>query len=495
MKKNLGKIIVLATIIFASCTQEPFTGETISVNPEQKEPLTTQQIDATIKQSLDTKGTFVWGDTSDYFIWSAINQGNNIATIGFGDYKNDYERATSPNNQVIEQEILDIISKYEGKSIKDILIRSEAVLNVIDVKIEKQETVIALRKNKYLRYIEATDYIYEKDLTNTQRSASSGSASGCGFEGEPLNTADYTILSGTNAKISWTFSKHSIPAAWNYSTGRGITVGLIDTGVSPLQPLLGTSFNNGLSTGRTITKAGTFDGTTADSCGHGTSMGSTIAGPRNNIGLPSGVAYNANLISVRASDGVVLAGNTKQAAVRQAFINLGNTPSVKIISMSMGIPYQDSAISEGVKYAYSKGKLIFCAAGTSTSYTTFVGVIFPASMAEVVAVTGINDGAYYEACDVCHTGSKVEFTVIMQRKSDANRTSTTNGYYANGLDYVGGSSVATATTAGIAALVWAKHPTWTASQVLTKLRQSAHLYNNRNSKYGYGVINAYTAVQ
>jgi len=60
---------------------------------------------------------------------------------------------------------------------------------------------------------------------------------------------------------------------------------------------------------------------------------------------------------------------------------------------------------------------------------------------------------------------------------------------------VGGSSVATATTAGIAALVWSKNPSWNRDQVLQKLRESSEFYPNRNSQFGYGNLNALTAVQ
>jgi subtilisin family serine protease len=55
--------------------------------------------------------------------------------------------------------------------------------------------------------------------------------------------------------------------------------------------------------------------------------------------------------------------------------------------------------------------------------------------------------------------------------------------------------VATATTAGIAALVWSKNPTWTRDQVLNKMRQSATYFPNRNADYGYGNVNAALAVQ
>jgi subtilisin family serine protease len=52
-----------------------------------------------------------------------------------------------------------------------------------------------------------------------------------------------------------------------------------------------------------------------------------------------------------------------------------------------------------------------------------------------------------------------------------------------------------ASTAGIAALVWAKYPTWTRAQVLDRLKQSAAFYPNKNSDFGYGNINALKAVR
>lgn len=162
--------------------------------------------------------------------------------------------------------------------------------------------------------------------------------------------------------------------------------------------------------------------------------------------------------------------------------------------MSMGHMFSVGKIEDAIKFAHARGKLIFCAAGTSTSFTTFVGVIFPAWMPETVAVTGVREGTTLQACSNCHTGGKVEFTVAMQRASTGN-TVPISSYYENQTDYVGGSSVATATTAGIAALVWSKNPSWTREQVLTKMRQSANLFPNRSSQFGFGNVNAFLAVQ
>ena len=400
------------------------------------------------------------------------------------------------------KDLLDIIIKYEATTLDKILISSDSYLNLIDVIITKQETIIALRNSKYIRYMEPGDYKYLADTTSEEKS-NSGTSSGCGYESEAISTADYTTIS-PNAKAPWTFYQHNIPNAWSLSTGSGVTIGIVDTGVSPNQTLLGSSFNNGASSGRTIQKYGVYvdsiwpwstttDGS-SDLCGHGTSMASVAAAPRNDKGMPVGVAYNANLVTYRAAYNVVLDGYHEQNGVKNAFTALGNNANVKIISMSMGYVFSVGKIEDAIKYAYNKGKLIFCAAGTSTSFTTFVGVIFPAWMPETVAVTGVKEGATYQKCDVCHTGSKVDFTVVMQRVGTAN-TVPVDSYYDNQTDYVGGSSVATATTAGIAALVWSKNPTWTRNQVLTKMRQSASFYPTKNAEFGYGNINAFLAVQ
>jgi serine protease len=490
-------------MIFASCSKEDSAQEkAIIIDPAQIEPLTTQQINAKIDETIATKGTFNWSEASNHLLWSAVFQGNNIVTIGFGNTKNDFDRSKSSNNSNIQKELLDIIMKYEATSLDKILISSDPILNLIDVIITKQETIIALRSNKYIRYIEPGDYKYFEVRSNEEK-ASSSSSSGCGYDSVTLSTADYTTIS-PNAKAPWTFYQHNIPNAWNLSTGSGITIGIIDTGVSSNQTLLGSSFNNGASSGRTIQKYGVYvdsawpwstttDGSN-DLCGHGTSMASVAAAPRNDKGLPVGVAYNANLVTYRAAYNVVLDGYHEQNGVKKALTALGNNASVKIISMSMGHVFSVGKIEDGVKYAYSKGKLIFCAAGTSTSFTTFVGVIFPAWMPETIAVTGVKEGATYQKCDDCHIGSKVDFTVVMQRAATGN-TVPVDSYYDNQSDYVGGSSVATATTAGIAALVWSKNPTWTRDQVLTKMRQSASFYPTKNADFGYGNINAFLAVQ
>lgn len=500
MKKCV--FFLLTALALSSCSNDDLQTSAIESEIVQTDPLTARQINDHINETTKTKGRFSWNESSSHFLWSGIVQGNKVASIGFGDSKDDFDRSKSSNSEALQNEILDVISQYEGKE-KRVLMASDEYLNQIDVYIEKQETVIALRKLKSIRYLEPADYHYfENENKISGVSKSSGSSSGCGLESTALSSADYTTIT-PNAKAPWSFAKHNITSAWNYSTGAGITIGLIDSGVSFNQSLLSGSFNNGSSSGRTTSKNGVyvdsvwpwssgFDGAD-DKCGHGTSMASAMAAPRNNLGQPVGVAYNANLISYRAASNVVLDGYHEQEGVKLAFTALGNNTSVKIISMSMGHIFSVGKIEDGVKYAYSKGKLIFCAGGTSTSFTTFVGVIFPAWMPETQAITGVKENTSNQKCDVCHSGAEIDFTYQMERASGNNIPVLS--YYNAQTDYVGGSSVATASTAGIAALVWSKNPSWTRDQVLTKMRQSATYYPTKNPDYGYGNINVLQAVQ
>ena len=495
--------IVLLSIV--SCTQDALLLE----NDQQsdlkatasQELLTIVQINSIIDNQLKTTGNFSWGKVTDQVLWSATVHGNHILSIGYGNEGESFR--TSENQRLLnsKNEIIQEILELENTTFKTTLIEDDAVLNLIDLKVSSIESISALRKRSDIRYLEPNGYSF---FTNEVYPQNERSSSGCGKDGTNLRLYDYRTIA-PNALISWTFDQHNIQQAWEYSTGAGITVGLIYTGVSASQPFLGSNFNDGYSSGRTIEKYGTFidsvwpwsdnyDGP-HDKCGHGTSMGSTIASPRNDNYMPVGVAYNSNLVSYRATEDVLLNDYHERKGVKDALIELGNRNDVKIISMSIGYPWSIGNVRDAVEYAYAQGKLIFAAGGTSTELTNWYPVIFPASMSETIAVTGITDNGAYQQCDTCHDGDEIEFTIVMERNRNNSRTGAVLGFYEGDTDYVGGSSVATATTAGIAALVWSIHPGWSRSQVLNKMRQSSEFYPNKDDNKGYGNIDALQAVQ
>ena len=505
MKQLKLPLLFIAMLSILSCSQDSLIDETNQEADLQAEKsqklLTVVQINSIIDRQLKDTGDFSWDDMTDQVLWSATVHGDNILTIGYGNEGESFR--TAENQRLLESknEIIQKILDVEQATIKDALIEDDDILNVIDLKVASIETISELRKRSDVRYLEPNGYSF---FTNEAFPQNQRSSSGCGMNGSSLNSNDYRTVA-PNALVSWTYDHHNIEQAWAHSTGAGITVGLIDTGVSSSQPLLGSNFNDGYSSGRTIQKYGTFidsswwwsnnyDGP-HDKCGHGTSMGSTIASPRNNDYMPVGVAYNSNLVSYRATEDVVLNDYHERKGVKDALRALGNRSDVKIISMSIGYPWSIGNVRDAVRYAHNRGKLIFAAGGTSTTITNWYPVIFPASMSETYAVTGITDDGSYQQCDTCHDGSQIEFTIVMERDNNNGRTGTVLGFYNGDTDYVGGSSVATATTAGIAALVWSKYPGWSRSQVVNRLRQSSEFYPNKSGSKGYGNIDALQAVQ
>lgn len=496
---------LLATILLFSCSKEQDLLEEENANLQttiSQELLTIAQINNAIDKALRENGNFDWKTASDQLLWSAAVRGEGILTIGYGNTDNSFRTAEVPYLTAIKNAILNEVATLEqNENKKEYLFYEDPVLNVVEVKITSLNTITQLRKRGDIRYLEPNGYSF---FSNEAYPQDQRSSSGCDFNGQNLNNNDFrSVVPG--ALVSWTFDQHNVEQAWAFSTGAGVTVGLIDTGLSQYQPLLGSNFNDGFSSGRTVQKFGTFidspwwwsnnyDGPN-DKCGHGTSMASAIAAPRNNDNLPLGVAYNCNLVSYRATEDVVLNDYHERKGVRDALVELGNRSDVKIISMSIGYPWSIGNVRDAVRYAYNRGKLIFAAGGTSLTFTNWYPVIFPANMPECVAVTGITDSGTYQQCDTCHDGSEIEFTIVMERDNDNSRTGTVLGFYNGDRDYVGGSSVATATTAGIAALVWAKYPNWSRNQVLQRLRESAEFYPNKSNTKGYGNLDALEAVQ
>ncbi len=468
------------------------------------------ELDRLIETKMLTEGQFLWAWASDAQIWTALASSDHVLSVGYkpAAENNVEDRLNridihSPEWRAARAAVVQIILDQEhtmnpGLTEADLLVFAEnPVLPVFDVYVYNPETIRALRESPMVRYAEPIGYEPYMTTQATQRSGS-----GCGSnDADPnVNTSDYTTVS-PNCKASWNHSYHKIAQAWNNSDGYGATIAYVDTGCSEDQENLDYDFNQGDSHGRFIDKVVTLPAapgappeTPNDGCGHGTSMIGAGAAPKGVDGASVGIAYNCNVVSYRAAEDVYLDLSREVTGVSNAFTQAGGAAEVRIISMSMGRITSSSQISDAVKYAYQQGKLIFCAAGTSFWWTAwFAGVIFPASMPEAVAVTGIKDNLTTK-CSNCHVGSKVDFVVVMQ-KTSTSRNPLTLAMSGDDPSTVGGSSVATSSTAAMAALVWSVHPGWTRQQVFDKLKTSSNYYPTRNSNFGWGRINAQLATQ
>ncbi|WP_299257384.1 S8/S53 family peptidase [uncultured Aquimarina sp.] len=482
MKKIISLILVISLLF--SCSNESIEDSTNLTQESNQKLLSVEKVNDYIATELKENGDLDWTKAPALVLWSAAIHSNGVITIGYGNEDENFSENRSPELIDAKANILDVVNSIEQSTKSNTVQYDDDILNFIEVKVSKLETIIALQKTDKVRYIEPS---YSSFLPNDKERNF-----GCATEGRIVNPEDYRIIT-PNAWLPWSFDVHNIPAAWEFSTGRNITVGVVDSGISQTQKFLGEDFNDGFSNGRTVEQYGTFDGSIYDDCGHGTAMSAAIASPRNDDAMPVGVAYNSNLVVYRGTGDVLLEGSKERKAVSKAIRELGDRSDVKIISMSIGWVWTVRNIKDAVKYAYSKDKMIIAAGGTSTQFTNWYAVIFPASMKETVAVTGIKENG--KRCFVCHDGKKIDFTVAMERDAANNRTLPVLGFSSDVRNVVGGSSIATATTAGIAALVWATNPNMTREQVLDKMQKAGEYYPNRSNKYGYGKINVLKAVQ
>lgn len=477
-----------------------------------QDPVSKEVIDDFIYSKLSAENKFDWKTASPQLVWSAAQHKDQLLSIGYqpaghGNIDaiihqvNIQSAEWKAAKQVLLNEVLRLEKQLDASlTMSKILVYEDETLPFVNVVVKNIETVKMLKTNSRVRYADPMAYDPEPPL-NTD------SDSGCGSnnaDGSLVQGVDYAVIS-PNTKQSWNYTYHGIPLAWSKSTGAGVKIFIIDTGAEYDQENLGSSFNQGASSGRTVEKIvtlprSTFLGiptgpveTPDDACGHGTSMAGAAAAPRGTDGNAVGVAYNSNLVTCRASQDVLIDASREVTGVTNAYKNAANRSDVKIISMSMGRITGSSQITDAINYAYGKGKLMFCAAGTSFGWSAgWYGVIFPAWLSNVNAVTGVRDNSFGTNCTTCHKGAETDFTIVME-KAVNERHPLSLAMSGDAPSTVGGSSVATATASGIAALVWSRFPAYTREQVLNKLVTTSANYPTRNSNFGWGNLNANAA--
>ncbi|URN17826.1 MULTISPECIES: S8 family serine peptidase [Streptomyces] len=252
----------------------------------------------------------------------------------------------------------------------------------------------------------------------------------------------------------WYLDAMRVDKIWKKTTGEGIKVAVIDSGVNPSTP----SLKGQVLKGRDTSGAG---GGTADYSGHGTTMAELIAGTGRGGGL-QGLAPGAKIIPFRiAVDDI---SKRKNAWHIEDAMRAAVDSDAKIISMSFGTMGETERMREAAKYAQSKGKLMFASAGNTGDEDN--AHQYPVGLPEVVGVAATDSegrvGKYSthgDIVDISAPGSDIP------EWCDATFTR-----YCGGSD---GTSAATAIASATAALIWSLHPDWNANQVLRVMFESA----------------------
>ncbi len=265
---------------------------------------------------------------------------------------------------------------------------------------------------------------------------------------------------------------------WKISTGKGVTVAVIDDGVREIPELEGQ-----LVSGKRFTPQG-GDGPT-DQGGHGTTMAALIAGtgkhPSGDGGY--GLAPGVKILPILVAD------TEKATPSWVAAIRYAADSDAEIINMSLGrggTPEDDQARAEAVKYALAKGKLIFAAVGNTGNSTNWVE--YPGATPGVVGVGAVD--ASGEPTKESQHGPQVDLAA-----AGVDIVTACSGK--TGICKNHGTSDASALASASAALLWSAHPDWTNNQVLRVLLNTAGKPTDgveRNDYIGYGIVRPRIAV-
>ncbi|MFF3553383.1 S8 family serine peptidase [Streptomyces tsukubensis] len=295
----------------------------------------------------------------------------------------------------------------------------------------------------------------------------------CIWTGVP-GVSSPTAAAAPGPADQWYLAAMQAEELWKVSTGKGIKVAVIDTGVNPATP----SLKGQVLKGRDFTD--TAGEATDDYTGHGTTMAELIAGTGRGGGL-RGLAPGVKIVPMRISDTELQNKQKVNARDMPDAIRAAADSDVHIISMSMGSEFSNMETRAAVEYAWSKGKLFFSSAGNNAKRGNKPE--YPAAYPDVVGVASAD-----------RKGSVAEYSQHGDNVDLASPGDDIPGWCdATFKSYCesGGTSSATALASAAAALVWSANPDWTGNQVLRVLIDTAGrswAKGTRSNYLGHGLI-------
>jgi serine protease len=330
----------------------------------------------------------------------------------------------------------------------------------------------------------------------------------------------------TNYSSQWHYYESTgginMPAAWDKSTGSGVTVAVIDTGYRPHADLNanvvsgydmindsavandgGGRDSNAQDPGDWVTSGECGSGSRAqDSSWHGTHVAGTIAAVTNNGSGVAGVAYGAKVQPIRAlgkcggytsdiADGIIWSSGGSVSG-----LPANSTPS-KVINMSLGGSGScDTTSQNAINSARSRGTVVVVAAGNSNANASNYS---PASCTGVITVAATTRSGgrasysnYGSVVTIAAPGGSTSSGSSGGVLSTLNSGATTPG--SDNYEYYQGTSMASPHVAGVVALMLSKNSALTPDEVKTKLQQSARAFPATCSQCGSGIVNASAAV-
>ncbi|TDV40070.1 type VII secretion-associated serine protease mycosin [Actinophytocola oryzae] len=283
-------------------------------------------------------------------------------------------------------------------------------------------------------------------------------------------------------QLPWAQQLLDLDRTWPHSTGAGVTVAVVDSGVDADHPQL----RGKVLPGADFFLVGDLPGN-FDCVSHGTAVASIIAASaQQGVGF-RGVAPDARILPVRITDRELNdTGNATpiNPGIVADGIRYAADSGASVINLSLSGYGDFPAIRDAVAYARSKDALLVAAVGNRDDQGAVPS--FPASYDGVLGVGSVDiDGLRAQGSQV---GPYVDLVAPGQDVLAASRVA--------GHHYWAGTSFAAPFVSGIAALVRAAYPRLSAPEVAARLIATADpAPGGRNSlEYGAGLVDPYRAV-
>ncbi|MGW1170347.1 type VII secretion-associated serine protease mycosin [Streptomyces sp. NPDC002550] len=307
------------------------------------------------------------------------------------------------------------------------------------------------------------------------------------------SVSDQCTFSKTNHKYAgtpWALQRVNLDELWSQSKGKGVKVAVIDTGVDTANPQLTPAVDASLGANLLPpkdSKGKPVDGAkskpTTDTVGHGTRVAGIIAArPMKGTGFV-GLAPEATIIPIKQNDAE---GHGTSSTLAKA-IKHAIDVKAQVINISQDTT---NAVAPGdellnaINEALNRGIVVVASAGNdgldgNTKRT------YPASYDGVLAVAASDRNN--ERAAFSQSGSWVG---VAAPGVDMISTVPEGGHCSDN-----GTSFSAPYVAGVAALIKAKHPDWTAREVVAQIEQTAERsINGHDRLVGWGVVDPVRAL-
>ena len=269
-------------------------------------------------------------------------------------------------------------------------------------------------------------------------------------------------------RADWGITRIGADKIWDKSTGSGVKVAVIDTGVD----LLHTDLAANISTGYDFVNN---DNSPMDDNGHGTHVAGIIASVQNGLGV-IGAANKANIMPIKVLNNQ---GYGYLSDVAKGIYYAADN-GARVINLSLGTPTDSTTLKAAVDYAVKKGVFIAAAAGNDSGKPCS----YPAAYSSVVCVVATD--SYNKLASFSNIGGELSAPGVYNYST----------YLGNLYKYMSGTSMATPHVAASAAVVMSFCKDCTTSKIKDILHTTAVDLGavGQDSIFGYGLVDLVAAI-